>query len=701
MPARAVALVNVIVAVVVALAATACDGARPPPARAAAQLPSFDAHQEGVALDGGLVTRGIGGDCLPCHADIDAQYRTSGMRESLTLPTGAGSVEASLVGTSHSDPATGITAHFGVRGGRYVQRIVYVDPAGVERAAYEMPVDLVIGSGHATRSYLAVREGRMFELPLTWYRETGALALSPGGHFRAAAAARVYQQCIECHTGDVAPAGGRVPSRFTGEISLGITCRRCHGDAPEHVRTKAPADVVHPGLLDLERQEELCAQCHLAGAVAVVRPGKSVSRDYRPGTRLGEVIGVFVESEPDASAAAGTSIAGHAERLRMSPCSTESGSGGRPALVCTTCHDPHEGHRAELGPADLVGGCGVCHRVADCGAPQAQREGRRCATCHMAVLPSNDIAHTKTTDHFIQARPANLAADPRPPEERSLGALAAADRALVDALDPDGTLPGAGTLAAAAYLEGSTFARAILGRPAPGYVARAERLLAEALRVDPGDREASWLRALARLEAGDAAGGAEAIREHIVRLGADPDAAVYRAWALLAAGRTDDAAVEARPLVEADPYESLATTVLASAEIARGRPSSAVTALVALRERLGPSIEVARLLMDAAGRAGDAERALAAAYDVLMFRPRDADALSEAAHLAAFLAKDTAQARVLFREALRLAPEHVSSLVGLARVEDAAGDAAAARALAARADRLRPGIAEVRAILAR
>src|SRR5262245_41039461 len=250
-PARAAA------AALVTLAAATAAGCReesaPPP-----RLPATSPHDEGVALgiDGSLVTRGVGPTCLPCHADVADRYRSSGMSDAMTLPSGAGSIESSLVGKTCIDAATGITVHFGARDGRYVQRIVYADAAGVERASYEFPVDLIIGSGHATRTYLAVREGRMVELPATWYRETGALALSPGSFFRNAAGARVEHRCIECHVGDATPHASGATGHFTGAISLGITCRRCHGEGPEHVRTGKRGDIVNPSDLDPDRQEE-------------------------------------------------------------------------------------------------------------------------------------------------------------------------------------------------------------------------------------------------------------------------------------------------------------------------------------------------------------------------------------------------------------------------------------------------------------
>src|SRR5262245_2842409 len=106
-PPRMTLLARVAAAALVALAAATAAGCReeaPEPAR----LPTTSPHDENVALgrDGSLVTRGVGATCVPCHADVAACYRSSGMSDATTLPSGAGSIEASLVGKSCVDAAT-------------------------------------------------------------------------------------------------------------------------------------------------------------------------------------------------------------------------------------------------------------------------------------------------------------------------------------------------------------------------------------------------------------------------------------------------------------------------------------------------------------------------------------------------------------------------------------------------------------------
>jgi tetratricopeptide (TPR) repeat protein len=106
-------------------------------------------------------------------------------------------------------------------------------------------------------------------------------------------------------------------------------------------------------------------------------------------------------------------------------------------------------------------------------------------------------------------------------------------------------------------------------------------------------------------------------------------------------------------------------------------------------------------MMDAAGRAKDPTHAVEGAYDLLLFRPRDAQAITLAAHVLLFEAKDVEQARVLFREALRIEPDLPDALVGFARLEHDAGNRKEALRLAERAEEVAPGVPEVRRILGR
>lgn len=692
-------LARVAAAALVALAAATAAGCREE-SEAPVRLPATSPHDENVALGegGSLVTRGVGPTCVACHADVVDRYRSSGMSDSMTLPSGAGSIEASLVGKSCVDAATGITVRFGAKDGRYVQRLVYVDAAGVERASYEFAIDLIVGSGHATRTYLSVRDGRIVELPATWYRETGGLALSPGPYFRNAAGDRLDHRCIECHVGDATPHASGATGCFTGAISLGITCRRCHGEAEEHVRTGKRADVVDPSDLDLARQDEVCAQCHLSAAITVSRSGTSLARDYRPGTPLGALLGVYADAAPNGDAP-GTDIAGHGTRLRLSRCAKESGKDGRPALTCVTCHDPHEGHRLSAAERQLDRGCAVCHTDASCTLPVAQRAAKTCSSCHMAVYPSSDIAHTKTTDHFIRTRPP-AATGAAPPGDTFIGALAAEDRPLKSLLDEGDALPGAELLRALAYKSGFEMAKWVLSRDAPGYARRLTDAAERLVRAAPEDPDAAFLLASARFRSGRAEEAVALLAEHERRFGRKPGVRIERAVAERALHRDADAAVSARMALDDDPFDGSAGRVLAQALTELGRAPEAVAVLAELRARLGPDILRAEQMIEVARAAHDVPRMVEAAYDRLMFRPRSVVVLNDAAHIVAFDQGDAAQARVLFRDALARDPDCVPALVGLARVESTAGAAAVARPLAERAERLQPGIPEVAKILA-
>ena len=116
------------------------------------------------------------------------------------------------------------------------------------------------------RSYFQVKDGRLLELPLTWYRQLGTAALSPGEGFKTELLRIGTRLCVACHTGEVTPVDPDADLGFHGRLTLGIGCARCHGDGEEHAQTGDPTSIINPARLSVERQEHLCFQCHLSAA---------------------------------------------------------------------------------------------------------------------------------------------------------------------------------------------------------------------------------------------------------------------------------------------------------------------------------------------------------------------------------------------------------------------------------------------------
>ncbi len=617
---RTLQLLPLLLALLLTHAACAPD----PPAPATPAWPTTTAQQPGVALDG-LVTSGVDEGCGDCHPDVVEAYTSSGMQHSLTLPTGDGSPEAAAVGTWIVHEPTGTRGRLELADGRYVQRLVYDDPTGVRRADHVFPVELIMGSGHAARSHLLVRDGVMFQLPLTWYAQLDGFDLSPGPGFRDGALRFVPQLCIGCHTGTVTPKDPNAERGYQGEISLGIACARCHGDGTEHSLDGDARSIVSPARLPVERQAELCFQCHLSGATELLLPGKTLS-DYVPGQPLGAVIALL---SPAGDGADGTSIAGHAARLQQSRCFAES-----EGLTCTTCHNPHEGHGDAATAARTARGCGVCHGPEACAEPEHGRGDRSCSSCHMPSVPSQDIVHTRTTDHRIQRRPPESTAVAGGKADLSLREDALADRPLVNLLDPDDQQPGARLAKAEGYLMGAELGRSPNGAPANGYLARAARIIDSELEARPDDARALLLRIRLLRVLGRPAQSLE-IAEAL--LTANPTLVAARVEAGLAeAGRGNVEAAEAhlRAAWARLPYATHVPLALSDLLSRAQRPREALEVMDTAQERLGPFLELSQRAVVAALDAREFERALRYQWDVLLFRPREPMELAKAAAIA-------------------------------------------------------------------
>mgnify|MGYP001470301154 CR=1 FL=1 len=639
-----------------------CDGGRgaAPGANAPAPAPTLPAtqpHQAGVRLGPDLVTVGVGERCTPCHEDIARAYTTSGMHDSLTLPSGAGSIEAGLVGTEVRLAPNGMTARFDVRDGRYVQRLYYVDPLGVERVAYEAPIDLVVGSGHATRSYFTVRDGRMLQLPLTWYRELGGLALSPGPGFAERTLRVADTLCVVCHTGAVRPVRNDAGVGFHGQVSLGVTCERCHGPSDQHCVTGDVRDTVNPARLPPEQQEQVCLQCHLSAGITMESTERTIV-DYVPGTPLADYLGIF--GLADAGPAAHTEIAGHASRLRLSRCYTESRRGDDGAgLTCTTCHNPHRGFRAGDTARETDRGCLTCHAGDDCHAEPAQRGDAPCFSCHMGVTPAGDVAHTRVTDHWIRKRVPDPGASAR--HLPHAGELAVTGAELVNVLDPELTRPGSTLLLARAYARGAEMAKATLRKDATAWRERAFELAGRHLERFPSDAEALRVRGRMLTLAGRTA-DARALLERAVELQGD----IAAPWAELGyshaeASRYVQAEEYLAKAAELDPYDEDVAAAHARLLVEAERRAEAFPALAAVRERLGPSILRGKLASDIALYGKDGPEAVRNVYDVLLFEPLSPDVNTHIADLLLALG-DKERARAHLEVALRSDPNFKAAL---------------------------------------
>lgn len=299
------------------------------------------------------------------------------------------------------------------RDGKFVEQRSQIGFHGAETNKAEEQVDYVIGSGNHARTFLhRDSQGKLIELPVSWYAERGGYwAMSPGfdrpdqEDFRRAISA----ECMFCHNGypDATsrfnPAGIDPPA-FPKDLPQGIDCQRCHGpgrahvDAvlsgadPDHIR-KA---IVNPARLDRDRQLEVCMQCHLETSSShmpnEIRKFDRTVFSYRPGQSLGDYKLYF--DPPSNESDARFEIAHAAYRLRKSACFQKS------QLTCLTCHDPHVSFRSATSTERYVAICSKCHQ--DVKHTTALPQTSTCLDCHMPKRRTDDAVHVVMTDHYIQ-----------------------------------------------------------------------------------------------------------------------------------------------------------------------------------------------------------------------------------------------------------------------------------------------------------
>jgi predicted CXXCH cytochrome family protein len=308
------------------------------------------------------------------------------------------------------------------RDGALLQRRHQRGPGGAEVNVLEVAADYVIGSGNHARTFVNQQpDGRLMQLPLTWYAERSQWAMSPGYDRPAHLDFRrvIDDGCMSCHNGyprEPIRDDGTGP-KFTA-LPEGIDCQRCHGPGQAHLDAIAAGDVagarraiVNPGTLGRERQMEVCLQCHLEPTSRPLpfqlrRVGRR-PLSYVPGTPLSETFLYFDHAAtPDRKAEFDDKfeIAGAAYRLAKSACFQGS------QMTCVTCHNPHDVPRGEAAVGHYTAVCASCHQaVHAAGPPRVAGAGPRatCIDCHMPRRRTEDAVRVVMTDHFIQRmRPA-------------------------------------------------------------------------------------------------------------------------------------------------------------------------------------------------------------------------------------------------------------------------------------------------------
>ena len=357
--------------------------------------------------------------CTTCHAAETAAYRQHAMSRSFHRWTAADRVEPPLdSGIVHD--RTGLVYTIVEDDGQLFQVEYVPGPAGRRLHELRRRIDWVTGSGAIARTYFTEENGRLFQLPLTWYRRTG-WDFSPGYQLNNARFDRsLADRCVACHSSYPEPLPFLEGKYET--LRPGIGCERCHGPGALHTeeRSARPASaipdsaydntIVNPARLPLARRMDVCEQCHVHTAVSVLREGKDAF-SFMPSQALRDHWAFF-------KVAGSIDIVSHADRLRQSACFLATRSTSKP-LECATCHNPHE------PPADAERRnqpCQTCHtsdalqtRLARSSSLAEHAPSADCVSCHMPRTEERGVPHGSFTDHWIRvtSRDAEAANAPR------------------------------------------------------------------------------------------------------------------------------------------------------------------------------------------------------------------------------------------------------------------------------------------------
>lgn len=554
--------------------------------------------------------------CASCHAGAAESYAKHSMAKSFHKWTPDVRVEKAMTDALRNAP-TGFAYRVIDSAGSLWQVETRPDDAALPRHELRRRIDYVMGSGRLARTYFTEENGRLFQLPLTWYATHG-WDFSPGYEVNNARFSRMLpDRCIACHS-SYPVAKPHLEGKYP-VLRPGIGCERCHGPGALHVAERSrpnaasvdtsrvhDSTIVNPARLPLERRLDTCEQCHVHTSVAVLR-AKRTAFDFTPARQL-EAQYAYYKNGGDID------LVSHADRLRQSACFRAAATTSKP-LECATCHNPHG---APSSKATRNQPCLSCHttvtltaRFTAADARRTHKAGSDCVSCHMPVVKERTVPHGTFSDHWIRI-PQDSAATASAPSTSPIDPYYERDRS-----GPEAALYGAMGKVVFASLSGSgaMFDKAaeeltpLLASPGTvihpqayfllgvahesrGRLAEAETALEQA--VERGDTRPDVLRALAR--ARFRLGNADEARPLYERaLAKQPALAGIRAEyadVLLADGELDAAVREYRAALAEQPSLSSASFNLGVALLTAKRDAEAAAPLMDAI-RLEPQYNVA------------------------------------------------------------------------------------------------------------
>jgi hypothetical protein len=225
--------------------------------------------------------------CAVCHDEI-ARTRADGQRSLSRVRPGSALADFNSRNRVYHKASD---RHYTMveRDGRFYQRRHQIGFDGREANTVEFEAHYVMGSGNHARTFLhRSPDGRLLQLPLSWYAERGGYwAMSPGYDRPAHLDFRrlINEDCMSCHNAypraGVADEGNG-PS-FAEPLSEGIDCQRCHGPGQPHVDAvktgdldKARRAIANPATFDRERRPKRACNATRADEPSAALPDSAL-----------------------------------------------------------------------------------------------------------------------------------------------------------------------------------------------------------------------------------------------------------------------------------------------------------------------------------------------------------------------------------------------------------------------------------------
>jgi hypothetical protein len=356
----------------------------------------------------------IDSTCTSCHRELTQYYsRTahaltsqSATAKSILGPLGKGRNVLTITDPQTSGDGHGLVFEMSQDGDQFFQRAIRTQSG--QTVEQKESIDEVIGSGIRGQTYLYWRGDRLYELPVSYWRDGDRWINSPGFRDGSMEFSRpVTGRCLECHatTIQTKSLSDADNSFVRTTLEHGIGCARCHGPTAAHVAAERKAGVngaskggasriLNPSRFSRERQVELCGLCH-GGLREQVAPAFSYTS--------GEALDDFLEENPLNSSASADVHGNQVGLLRRSKCYQKSST-----MTCSTCHQVHA---PEMEAYKYSNRCLSCHKTEACGMFQKLGPdiANDCIRCHMpsqltkriVSQTAGETINTKIRTHLI------------------------------------------------------------------------------------------------------------------------------------------------------------------------------------------------------------------------------------------------------------------------------------------------------------